>query len=211
MKWLIGIVTALVLTLTSSGCGFPQPDSAAASSARFVMAEMNVPGGTQAALAKFTAADVTTTNSDVIQTVEQIALEKEILQKLNENTVLMMDMLDALKKREHKTWYVFSGATPAGWDCSGLVLWAYEQVGVELPHRASEQMKHGKLTKTPQPGDIVGFTYKGSKNAYHVGIYLGEGMMIHAPRPGTSTTIESVEKFANGSKISYTHILDSLL
>lgn len=211
MKWLIGIVTALVLTLSSSGCGFPQPDSAAAYGARFVTAEMSIPGGTQAALAKFTKADVTTTNSEVIQSAAEIARQQSILQTLNENTVLMNKMLTALKKREHKTWYVFSGATPAGWDCSGLVLWAYEQVGVTLPHRASEQMTYGTLTKTPQPGDIVGFTYKGSKSAYHVGIYLGEGMMIHAPRPGTSTTIESIEKFANGSKISYTHILDSLL
>lgn len=205
MKWLIGIVTALVLTTT--GCVTPQK---ADLEAQFVTAELSIPGGTQAILANYSKADVTTTNTEIL-TPEQIAQQEEIVLQLNKNTVRMNKMLDALKAREHKTWYVFSGATPRGWDCSGLVLWAYEQMGIELPHRASAQKLAGELTKDPQPGDIVSFTYKGSKSAYHVGIYLGEGKMIHSPRPRTSTAIESVEGFANGSNISYTHLVDTIL
>jgi len=207
MKWLIGIVTALALS--SSSCGFPQSDPAEAS-AQFVTAEMSIPGGTEAVLARYTKADVTTTNNDM-PTAEQIAEQEAIVLQLNKNTVKMSKMLDALEKRVGKTWYVFSGSTPSGWDCSGLVLWAYERMGIELPHRASEQKLAGPLTNDPQPGDIVSFTYRGSKSAYHVGIYLGEGKMIHAPRPGTSTAIESVEHFANGSKITYTHLVDTIL
>jgi cell wall-associated NlpC family hydrolase len=206
MKWLIGIVAVLVLSTT--GCVTPPKVDL---DAQFVTAEMSIPGGDQAILAKYSKANVTTTNNRIL-TSEQIAQQKRILLQLNENTANMNKVLDALKARVHRTWYVFSGATPQGWDCSGLVLWAYEQVGIELPHRASQQKLAGKLTDDPQPGDIVSFTYKGSKSAYHVGIYLGEGKMIHAPRPGVSTQIESVEHFAQGySKITYTHILDTTM
>jgi cell wall-associated NlpC family hydrolase len=206
MKWLIGIVAVLVLSTT--GCVTPPKVDL---DAQFVTAEMSIPGGDQAILAKYSKANVTTTNNRIL-TGEQIARQKRILLQLNENTANMNKVLDALKARVHRTWYVFSGSTPSGWDCSGLVLWAYEQVGIELPHRASQQKLAGKLTDDPQPGDIVSFTYNGSKSAYHVGIYLGEGKMIHAPRPGVSTQIESVKHFAQGySKIAYTHILDTTM
>ena len=156
---------------------------------------------------------MTATNTDPLSPTslaEQVRQEK-IIATLNKNTVRMSKMLDALTAREGKTWYVFSGSTPRGWDCSGLVLWAYEQMGITLEHRASEQALAGKLTDNPQPGDIAIFTYPGRKSAYHVGIYLGEGKMIHAPRPGMITTVEGVEKFANGSKVTYTHLVDTLL
>lgn len=212
MKWLIGIVVVTVLSTT--GCVSPPKEEALG--AQFVTAELNVVGGNQAILAHYTKAktDVTTTNIDPLapKTAEQLNKEAGIIATLNNNTTAMLNMLDAVKARVHRTWYVFSGASPAGWDCSGLVLWAYEQVGIELPHRASEQKLAGKLTDTPQPGDIVSFTYKGSQSAYHVGLYLGEGMMIDAPRPGQATAIESIDKFAgNYSKVTYTHILDTTL
>lgn len=156
---------------------------------------------------------VTSTNNDPLSptSIAEQKRQEGIIATLNKNTVRMMKMLDALKKQEGKTWYVFSGTTPRGWDCSGLVLWAYEQMGIELPHRASKQALAGMLTENPQPGDIVIFTYPNSKSAYHVGIYLGEGKMIHAPRPGMITTIEDVDHFANGSKVTYTHLVDTTL
>jgi len=121
-------------------------------------------------------------------------------------------MIDELKKHVGITRYAFSGATPAGWDCSGLVMWAYQNMGVALEHRASVQQKSGTLVTKPKVGDIVAFTYKGSKyGAYHVGIYLGEDMMINAPRPGAATAIESISKFAGKySTVTYTRILDTL-
>lgn len=209
MKWLIGIVVVTVLATT--GCVTPPAEEVLG--AQFVRAEMNVVGGDEAILANYTEADVTTTNNDPLSPTSLAEKERRegIIATLNKNTARMLKMLDALTAQEGRTWYVFSGTTPSGWDCSGLVLWAYEQMGIELPHRASKQALAGTLTDNPQPGDIVIFTYPGSKSAYHVGIYLGEGKMIHAPRPGMITTIEGVDHFANGSKVTYTHLVDTTL
>jgi len=72
-----------------------------------------------------------------------------------------------LNKTVGKTWYVFSGATPKGWDCSGLTMWFYQQLDIQLEHRASKQQSAGVETKTPKAGDLVVFKYKESKSAYH--------------------------------------------
>lgn len=139
--------------------------------------------------------------------------EPDIMEKiqLGANTTKIQNMIKSVKKHVGKTWYVFSGASPTGWDCSGLTMWAYEQIGVTLEHRASKQQVSGAKAKEPIPGDIVVFTYKGYKNAYHVGIYIGDGLMIHAPRKGEVTRIESVTEFAgNYSKVSYRRILQTL-
>lgn len=120
-------------------------------------------------------------------------------------------MVARLKNTVGKTWYVFSGSTPSGWDCSGLVMWSYEQLGIELEHRASKQGNAGVSTNDPIPGDIVVFKYKGYESAYHVGIYIGNGKMIHAPRKNEVTRIESVSQFGgNYSTISYRRILQGI-
>ena len=99
-----------------------------------------------------------------------------------------------LKNRVDKTWYVFSGSTPSGWDCSGLVVWYYEQLGVEVPHSANKQGNIGRKVQTPSVGDIVVWSYKGSSSYYHASIYIGNGKVIHAGfRPGTSTEIISLD------------------
>ncbi len=108
-----------------------------------------------------------------------------------------------------RTYYVFSGKTPRGWDCSGLTYWFYNELdGIELPHSASKQSKLGTRTENPVPGDIVAFYYKNSQNAHHVGIYVGAGEFIHSPSEGKSTKLESVSKFAKGenSKVAYIRI-----
>jgi cell wall-associated NlpC family hydrolase len=123
----------------------------------------------------------------------------------------LTDTVDLLQKKYvGKTWYVFSGATPQGWDCSGLVRWVYEQVGITLEHRASIQGTLGKVTDAPIPGDVVVFTYNNTKSAYHTGIYIGDGLFIHAPRKGEVTRIESVEQFAGKySTVTYRNMLDN--
>jgi cell wall-associated NlpC family hydrolase len=119
-----------------------------------------------------------------------------------------------LKKRVGKTWYVFSGSTPAGWDCSGLVMWTYQQIGIKLKHSATEQGHSGHSTKHPKTGDIVAFGWKGTGVKQHVGIYLGNGMMIHSGgAPGERTAIISIAKWAkeNGNtKVTYIRLLDTL-
>lgn len=130
---------------------------------------------------------------------------------LIENASKIANVLDQLKARVGKTWYVFSGNTPAGWDCSGLTMWFYEQLGITLEHRASKQQDSGIETSDPKPGDIVVFKYKGYTSAYHVGIYIGNGLMIHAPRKGEVTRIESVDQFGgNYSNISYRSLIQTL-
>lgn len=109
-------------------------------------------------------------------------------------------------KQVHKTAYVFAGSTPAGWDCSGLVRWTYKQAGVVLPHSADKQAHKGKRVSKPKRGDIIAFAYKGSTDFYHVAIYLGQGLMLHADRSNHTTIIEPVNNYVT-SQIRYIRIL----
>ena len=95
-----------------------------------------------------------------------------------------------------KTWYVFSGVTPDGWDCSGLVMWFYSELGVKLEHSVTAQMSSGEIVDEPMSGDIVAFKYKGSPVGYHNGLYIGGDLFIHSPRVGTKTKISSVSEYA---------------
>jgi cell wall-associated NlpC family hydrolase len=85
--------------------------------------------------------------------------------------------------------YVWGGAAPGGFDCSGLVMWAYAQVGVSLPHSSYAQYGYGvPVSKDElQPGDLVFFDGLG-----HVGIYIGGGEFIHAPHTGDVVRISSL-------------------
>ena len=83
--------------------------------------------------------------------------------------------------------YVWAGAGPTKWDCSGLTMRAFQKAGVSMPHFAAAQYRFGK--KIPYsaiaPGDLLFF---GSPIS-HVGIYMGKGKMVHAPRPGKRVEI----------------------
>lgn len=130
--------------------------------------------------------------------------------RLQQNTDKVNAAIKKLKKHVNKTWYVFSGATPSGWDCSGLTMWFFQQLDIELEHRASKQDTSGEATKNPKPGDLVVFHYNGSKDAYHVGIYIGDGEMIHAPKKGHLTRIENVKTFGGSySDITYRTFIET--
>lgn len=149
-----------------------------------------------------------------VDSIVESERKQGIVSRLHNNTVKINQTVAKLKKYAGKTWYVFSGATPGGWDCSGLVMWTYEQVGVTLEHRASLQAKAGTVVKKPVVGDIVAYFYRGSKTAFHVGIYVGDGKVIHAPRPGTSTRIESAtegEFNTYGVKVKYIRLIPQLI
>lgn len=77
--------------------------------------------------------------------------------------------------------YVYGGASPSGFDCSGFTMYVYNQLGISLPHGATPQLKYGTYVSRSelQPGDLVFFS-DGSYPASHVGIYVGGDEFIHA-------------------------------
>lgn len=86
--------------------------------------------------------------------------------------------------------YRWGGASPGGFDCSGLVRWSFATSGRYLPHSSGAQ----RAATTPigagqaMAGDLVFF----GNPTYHVGIYMGAGLMIHAPRAGKTVSITSI-------------------
>lgn len=151
--------------------------------------------------------------SEAISKQEQLEAEIARLERIAEDTKELNQAVAMVKKQVGKTWYAFSGSTPDGWDCSGLVLWMYGKIGYTLEHRASLQKHAGELTKEPKIGDIVAFTYKGSKSAYHVGIYVGPNEMIHAGgKRGDRTEIVSIKEWAKGNGntvVTYTRVIET--
>ena len=85
--------------------------------------------------------------------------------------------------------YVYGGASPAGFDCSGFTQYVYAQFGVSLPHSSSRQGSGGTAiaASAALPGDLVIMDGGG-----HVGIYLGGNMMIDAPRAGESVSERAI-------------------
>lgn len=110
---------------------------------------------------------------------EKLAKQK-IRQQQFENQRAIAKRISEIKQHSNKTWYVFSGSTPRGWDCSGLVVWFYEGLGKELPHSASKQGLLKPKVSNPLPGDIVVFRHRGYTNYHHSAIYLGDNMVIHS-------------------------------
>jgi cell wall-associated NlpC family hydrolase len=85
--------------------------------------------------------------------------------------------------------YVWGGASPSGFDCSGFIMYVYSQVGVSLPHHAASQYGMGAPVSQAelQAGDLVFFNGLG-----HAGIYIGGGQFIHAPHTGDVVKISSL-------------------
>jgi cell wall-associated NlpC family hydrolase len=84
--------------------------------------------------------------------------------------------------------YEWGGTSDNGFDCSGLIQYAYGQHGIVLPRVSRDQMTMGsavdRLVDALRPGDILGFSADGSSRVSHVGLYVGNGQFIHSSSTG---------------------------
>jgi cell wall-associated NlpC family hydrolase len=86
--------------------------------------------------------------------------------------------------------YSWGGSGPNQFDCSGLVMWAFQQAGISLPHSSQALARGGQPVDTSQmqPGDVVNYY----SDASHSAIYIGDGMMVHASTYGTPVRVAPV-------------------
>lgn len=107
--------------------------------------------------------------------------------------------------------YVWGGQSPGGFDCSGLLVYGFKNFGINLSRTTYTQIGQGQAIniKGLGVGDLVFFeTDGGTKGPDHVGIYAGNGKMIHAPRPGKAVEITDmtsgywVDRFVGGRRMS---------
>jgi cell wall-associated NlpC family hydrolase len=95
--------------------------------------------------------------------------------------------------------YRWGGESPAtGFDCSGLVRWAYGRVGIELPHSSYALYNEGRRVRESrmEPGDILVFEGLG-----HVGLYLGNGRMVHSPETGRNVEVVRLQSTNYGARL----------
>ena len=104
--------------------------------------------------------------------------------------------------------YRYGGDGPTGFDCSGLALYVHEQLGLGLPRTAVEQRQQSLPLDRSEllAGDLVFFTLGRRLLVDHVGIYVGEGRFIHAPRAGSPVRLSRLDdryyapRFAGGGR-----------
>lgn len=87
--------------------------------------------------------------------------------------------------------YTWGGSGPGQFDCSGLVMWSFQQAGISLPHSSQALAAGGQPVSRDalQPGDVVNFY----SDASHTGIYVGNGMVVHASTYGVPVQVESLD------------------
>jgi len=119
---------------------------------------------------------------------------------LGPSPAVMTALTSALAVRG--TPYVWGGASPGGFDCSGLVQWAYRRAGIALPRTSQQQSLVGQPVPPNQlrPGDLV-FFYN---TVHHVGIYLGNGAVLNAPQSGDVVRITAMNRmpFHNARRVA---------
>jgi cell wall-associated NlpC family hydrolase len=95
--------------------------------------------------------------------------------------------------------YRWAGESPGtGFDCSGLVRWAYGRVGVDLPHNSYALYGVGRRVSASKlaPGDVLFFEGLG-----HVGLYMGKGKMVHAPQTGRNVEVVQLDATNYGARL----------
>jgi cell wall-associated NlpC family hydrolase len=90
--------------------------------------------------------------------------------------------------------YRFGGASPAGFDCTGFVMFVYSQFGISLPRNEAGQLNSGPQVSPDdlQPGDVVVFANTYRAGLSHTGIYVGDGKFVHAANERTGVIISNL-------------------
>ena len=123
------------------------------------------------------------------------------------NHARMTSVVKYLKTRVNETSYVSPGSSPYGWDCSGMVRWAYARFGLDIPHSANKQAHIGSRVSKPAIGDIVVFAYAGRTDFYHSAIYIGDGKVVNANRYFGTTVIEPLSNYKR-SQIRFVRLVE---
>jgi cell wall-associated NlpC family hydrolase len=100
------------------------------------------------------------------------------------------------------------GNTPLVWDCSGLTQWYLNHRGFQdVIHSATAQVRdiRSQIVDAPIAGDLVAFQKSGASSYFHIGVYIGGGLMIHASNPEKDTNLQTVDSFAESenSRVVY--------
>lgn len=108
------------------------------------------------------------------------------------------EAVDWAYKYVDKVWYVWGGTTPNGFDCSGLMMYCYAQLGISIPRTSRTQYHVGAFIPPDRldllmPGDLVFFGRNGDPDRiHHVAMYIGSGKMIEAPYTGQKVCVSSL-------------------
>jgi len=149
-------------------------------------------------------ATITVTQQSTDFRAKTFSLAKEFQAK--QKRIKLKKIVTYLTTRVHKTAYVFSGSSISGWDCSGMVRYAYKGLGITLPHSANKQAHVGTRVSKPKAGDIVVFAYKGSTNFYHSALYIGNNLIINANALYKTTVIQPLSDFKQ-SQIRFVRVI----
>ncbi|HSA90953.1 MAG TPA: C40 family peptidase [Burkholderiales bacterium] len=90
--------------------------------------------------------------------------------------------------------YRYGGASPTGFDCSGLIMYSYRKAGLSLPHNTDRQRAMARPVRVAElrPGDLLFFNQEGKKYG-HAGIYIGGSKFVHAPSSGKSVRSDRLD------------------
>ena len=144
---------------------------------------------------KVNVGDIGYVNANYIRTEAEVATGTVIAAPTTDVTITKGQQVIDLAKQYIGVRYVYGGTTPNGFDCSGFVQYVYRQMGVKLNRVAEDQAKNGVYVAKEdlKPGDMV-FFKKPGRAIHHVGLYVGNGMYIHAPYTGRTICIEPMTR-----------------